>query len=121
MSRWILFLITIAIGAAGGLYYGWMIKPVENFVASPANLRADWKTDIVLMVAEAYQADSDLTMALRRLAILEDTSPEESIEKAIHFAVSIVPPYAESDLSLMQSLLIAVNAFDTNQGSTSHE
>jgi hypothetical protein len=121
MSRWFLFFLTIAVGAAGGLYYGWMIKPVERLEASPANLRSDWKSDIVLMVAEAYDAEGDLTMALRRLAMLEDESPAVSIEKAIHFAVSINPPYAEADLHLMQALLNAVRAFETNQDRLSDE
>jgi hypothetical protein len=121
MSRWFFFLLTIAIGAAGGLYYGWMVKPVESFEASPANLRSDWKTDIVLMVAEAYEAEGDLTLAFRRLAMLEDTSPEESVQKALHFAVSINPPYAEADLRLMQALLNAIKNFDPNQDIPSDE
>jgi hypothetical protein len=108
MSRWFLFLLTIAIGAAAGLYYGWMVKPVENIDASPAKLRADWKTDIVLMTAEAYQAEKDLTMALRRLALLGDATPEESVAKALRFAVTINPPYAETDLKLMQALQLAL-------------
>jgi hypothetical protein len=119
MSRWFLFFITIAIGAAAGLYYGWIVKPVETLEASPANLRSDWKTDIVLMVAETYHVEGDLTMALRRLAILEDSTPQESVEKAIRFAASMNPPYAAADLSLMQALLQALQDFDSNEGSPS--
>jgi hypothetical protein len=119
MSRWFLFLITIAFGAAAGLYYGWMVKPVENLVASPASLRADWKTDIVLMTAEAYHSEGDLAMAFRRLAILGDGTPEESLAKAIRFAASINPPYAEADMALMQALQLAIQNDDSIRGSSS--
>lgn len=104
MVRWLLFLITIAIGAAAGLYYGWVVSPVQYVDSYPSTLRADYKTDYVLMVAEAYQAEGDLSLAMRRLAVLGDTTPDESVNKALLFAISINPPYPQADLALMQKL-----------------
>jgi hypothetical protein len=104
MSRWILFLITVALGCGAGLYYGWRINPVEYVDTSPASLRADYKADTVLMVAEAYQGDGDLDMALKRLYMLGEQSPLEIVTEAITFAATIAPPYAEGDLALMHKL-----------------
>jgi hypothetical protein len=118
MSRWILFLITIGIGAAAGLYYGWVINPVEYTDTSPDSLRSDYKVDYVLMIAEAYQVDADLTLAIRRLAVLGDGTPEESVNKAINFAASFNPPYPASDLALMQRLAIDLLAIRPPQETT---
>jgi hypothetical protein len=110
MSRWIIFFLTIGLGAAASLYYGWVIDPVEYMDTSPDSLRADYKTDFVLMVSEAYQAENDLTQAIRRLALLGDSTPEESVSKAINFAASMNPPYSLPDLALMQRLANDLNA-----------
>jgi hypothetical protein len=104
MSRWVLFFITIALGIAAGLYFGWVIDPVEYVDTSPSSLRADYKADYVLMIAEAYQTDGDLDLAARRLIPLGDDLPTESATKAIIFATTVQPPYAPEDLALMQTL-----------------
>ena len=65
MSRWILFLITVALGLGAGLFYGWKINPGEYINTTPGSLRDDYKADYVLMVAEAYQAEADLNAADR--------------------------------------------------------
>jgi hypothetical protein len=102
MSRWIRFLIAIAIGSAAGMYYGWVLNPVEYIDTAPESLRIDYKTDFVLMVAESYDADEDLGLAVRRLGLLGDKPPKDIVVEAILFAVE--NEYAEADLALMQSL-----------------
>ncbi len=102
MVRWILFFLSVAIGIAAGLYYGWVINPVHYVDTSPATLRADYKADFVLMTAEAYQKDGDLGAAAQRLAVLGDARPQESVAKATLFAAKA--GYGEADLGLMQKL-----------------
>jgi hypothetical protein len=104
MSRWILFLITVALGMGAGLYYGWRINPVEYIDTRPETLRDDYKTDYVLMVAEAYQAEGDLSLAAQRLALLGSQPPAEIVASAIQYAATIEPPYAEPDLASMRRL-----------------
>jgi hypothetical protein len=104
MSRWILFLITIALGFAAGLFYGWKINPVNRENTTADSLREDYKADYVLMVAEAYQAEGDLNSAIDRLSALGSQPPAEIVSNAIQFAATIQPPYAESALVLMRKL-----------------
>ena len=104
MSRWFLFLITIALGIGAGLFYGWRIRPLQTIDASPSTLRDDYKADAMLMVAEAYHAEGDLAAAKARLALLGDQPPAQLVESAIQYAATIQPPYAEADLALMQTL-----------------
>ena len=108
MIRWFFFLITIAIGAAAGLYYGWVLNPVRYVDANPATLRSDYKADYVLMTAEVYHADGDLDLALERLSVLGGSSPAESVALATVDAVK--NGYGEADLALMQSLADAIHA-----------
>jgi hypothetical protein len=102
MVRWILFFLSVAIGIAAGLYYGWVINPIHYVDTTPDTLRADYKADFVLMTAEAYQNDGDLAAAAQRLAVLGDTRPQESVAKATLFAAKA--SYGPADLALMQKL-----------------
>jgi hypothetical protein len=112
MSRWIAFLIAIAIGAAAGMLYGWVINPVEYVDTAPNSLRVDYKTDYVLMVAEAYTLDQDVSLAARRLAALGDVSPGEHLDDALAFAVQ--NNYPQPDLLLMRNLAEMLDAWNPN-------
>ena len=84
------------------MYYGWVMNPVEYVDTAPDSLRMDYKTDYVLMVAEAYHVEKSLGMAVRRLAYLGDNLPVEIVNEAILFADQI--GYNANDLILMQNL-----------------
>ncbi len=112
MSRWVLFLITLALGAAGGLYYGWVVNPVEYVNTTPDTLRSDYKTDYVLMVAEIYHSDNDLMSAVHSLTVLGGNTPSDTVTTALEYARQPEHPYAESDLALMQALLTALKGMN---------
>jgi hypothetical protein len=113
MSRWAKFLIAMAFGAAVGLFYGWVVNPVEYVDIAPQSLRIDYKTDYVLMVAEAYQADHNLGLAVRRLARLASSSPTDIVANALNYALQ--HEYASQDLSLLQSLGEELLTWNPNQ------
>jgi len=102
MSRWTKFLIAVLLGAAAGLFYGWVVNPVEYVDIAPESLREDYRTDFVLMVGEAYQIEHDLGMAVRRLALLGSDAPTEMVANALGYALQ--HEYASHDLSLLQLL-----------------
>ncbi len=106
MSRWAKFLLIIALGIAGGMVYGWFVNPVEYVDIAPESLREDYKTDYVLMTAEAYQVNLDLGIAVRRLALLGDTPPADTVAAAISYGLE--NGYATEDVMLMQVLGEAV-------------
>lgn len=112
MSRWIAFLIAIALGAVIGMFYGWIINPVEYVDTAPNSLRIDYKTDYVLMVAEAYRLDQDVSLAARRLASLGDIQPSVQIDEALAFAVQ--NNYPQADLLLMRNLAEVLDAWNPN-------
>jgi hypothetical protein len=107
MSRWIRFIIVIILGIAAGLVYGWVIDPVEYTDTPPESLRADFKADYVLMVAEIYAAEGDIEAARQRLAYL-GAAPIESVQNAIVFAVEA--DYASTDLRLLRDLSDGMDA-----------
>jgi hypothetical protein len=111
MSRWIRFLLAIAIGAAGGLFYGWVLNPVKYVDTTPDTLRIDYKSDYVLMVAEAYNSDNDLALAARRLALLGDAPLIDTVREAVLFAER--QGYVDSDVALMRQLLSALQTWTT--------
>jgi hypothetical protein len=113
MSRWSKFLIALILGAAAGLFYGWVLNPVEYVDIAPQSLRVDYKTDYVLMVAEAYQVDHDMGLAVRRLARLGSSAPKEFVANALNYALQ--HDYAPQDLSLFQQLSEALLMWNPNQ------
>lgn len=102
MARWIGFLLSILLGLAAGLYYGWVVSPVEYVDTTPDTLRADYKTDYVLMVAEIYQADGNEENALQALALLGTQPPVEIVQDALEYAAQA--QYGPSDLDLLRAL-----------------
>ena len=102
MSRWIWFVFVIVTGIGLGLLYGWVLNPVQYVNTSPDSLRADYRTDVVLMVAEAYQADGDLAQAVRRLAILGDQAPALMVQQAVVYAGQA--KYASADIDRLVHL-----------------
>jgi len=113
MSRWIRFFLAIALGAAAGLLYGWLVNPVKYVDTTPDTLRVDYKSDYVLMVAEAYRAETDLALAARRLALLGDTPPAEIVRQATLFAES--QGYTDADVVLMRNLQAALQSWTPSQ------
>lgn len=109
MSRWTKFLLVIVLGITGGMLYGWYVNPVEYVDIAFEALREDYKTDYVLMTAEAYQVNHDLGAAVRRLALLGNTPPVEIVAMAITYGTHPDHPYLlPEDQALMQVLKEAV-------------
>lgn len=76
VRRWIIQLVVgVAVGLALGSGIGWGLWPYEPADASPAALRWDYQENYVIMVATAYEAEGDLTLAYERLAVLDPKNP----------------------------------------------
>lgn len=101
-SRWLGFLIAILLGLAAGLLIGWGLIPRPYANTAPPDLRADYQTDYVLMVAEIYQDDGDLSAARQQLGALGDASPLRLVQQAIVNAQSL--GYASSDIQALARL-----------------
>lgn len=102
MSRWIGFILAILLGAAAGMFYGWAISPVKYVDTTPQTLRIDYKSDYVLMVAEAYSVEKDMAQAVTRLSVLGSPEPGDIVREAILFAER--QGYTDADVALMRSL-----------------
>ena len=92
-----------------GLVYGWKISPVQYTDAPPNILREDYRTDYVLMTAEAYQNEQDARTAARRLAVLGSESPAEIVTSALNYATN--NGFTEAEILLLQDLLSAMQTY----------
>jgi len=102
-NRIIWFLISIAMGTVVGLVYGWTINPVKYVNTGPASLRSDYKADYVLMVAEVYSQDQDVTKAASRLALLGEDPPLRAAQRAILVAENL--KYNRQDIETLALLV----------------
>jgi hypothetical protein len=110
MGRWIGFFLAILVGALATMFYGWFINPVKLVDTTPSSLRIDYKSDYVLMVAEAYSVEGDPTQAVQRLALLSGQAPLEIVREAILFAEK--QGYTDTDVALMRSLAAALETWN---------
>jgi hypothetical protein len=102
------FALGAVIGLAIGMIYGWIINPVEYVDTTPGSLREDYRTDYILMVAEAYAGDGDLDLAQVRLAALGPEPPAEIVVRAIEFGVE--NQFARLDLETLNLLAISLRS-----------
>ena len=108
MPRWISALLLLVIGIALGLLYGWVLSPVQYVDTTPDTLRADYRADYVLSVAEAHQSDQDTDLAARRLAILGSQPPGDIAGQALEDARRYGFP--EADIQLLQKFTTVMQA-----------
>ncbi|MCI0518666.1 MAG: hypothetical protein L0Z70_00220 [Chloroflexi bacterium] len=108
-ARWVRFFLTVLVGAAGGLFYGWVVNPVNYVDTTPDSLRVDYQADYVLMTAEAYGLENDPALAARRLALLGEEPPLEIVRQALIFAEG--NGYIDPDLATMRRLYQDMQTF----------
>ncbi len=108
-KRFFWFFISILVGMVLGMVYGWMINPVTYTNTTPDTLRADYKADYVLMVAEIYQKDQNIGLAARRLDLLGATTPLRQVQSAILTAEEL--GYSEADMDLLARLALALETW----------
>jgi len=96
--------VGIFIGLLIGLLFGWVIRPVEYIDTAPEALRDDFRSDYVLMVAEAYLVDRDLELARVRLASLGSRPPLNFAIEAIDFGVE--NGFNQIDLQTLNQLAV---------------
>lgn len=112
ITRWVYFILAILVGIGIGLLFGWVVLPARYTDTRPDSLRVDYRSDYVLMVAEAYSRDGDLGQAMRRLVFLEESLPDEIVRQAITFAE---PRYADADLEILRNLYQDLQILTTGQ------
>ena len=106
-SRGFWFTVMIVLGFGIGLYFAWMVYPVHVVDSTYHDLRQDYKTDYVLMVAEVYQSESKRFDAIIRLDRLEEESTEAAILRAIENAEKL--GYPDSDIDMLYELKAAIS------------
>ncbi len=108
-SNWITIIAAIIIGIGIGLTYGWVINPVVYTDVTPDALRADYRADYVLMVAEAYQGEQDSETAARRIAMIGSESPDLIVTSSLDYAIA--NNFSQNEILLLQGLLTAMQTY----------
>jgi hypothetical protein len=108
MKTLLRLLAALLVGMTLGLLYGWLVQPVRYVDTAPGSLRSDYRTDYVLMVAQAYTSDQDLQTARVRLASLGPQPAADLVTGALTYAVD--HGFSRFDLDTLNQLAIALRA-----------
>jgi hypothetical protein len=101
--RVLFFVIAMLFGAAAGIGYGWWLRPMTYTQGNLSNLRLDYRTDYVLMVAGIYNREQNLDEARTRLEQLDSASPDRAAREALINAGQL--GYSQTDLQLLADLV----------------
>ena len=85
-----------------------MMPPAAPTNVPLSSVRADFKTDLVLMVAEDFQNEPNAMQALERLDKLDEGDPITLLGNSIQYAQGV--GFSAEDLKLMQDLLNSIDA-----------
>lgn len=110
MSRAALIVILVAAlaGLGLGLYFGWVVSPVQYVDTEPSSLQASYKDDYVLMIATAYAGDGDLAAARSQLAVLGFADPAAAVTAtARRLAAAGLPATEQEHLTNLAAALSA--------------
>lgn len=93
--RWVPFLLAF-VGLVGGtslgLWYGWMVDPVEYTNTDISYLHPLYKKDVILMIGKAYALDGDLATARARLVLLALPEPSEAVADLAEQQIALGAP-----------------------------
>jgi len=95
-------------GAALGVAIGWWLWPVEYVNTTPDTLRRDYLDDYIVMVATAYEVESNLDRARERLRLLNPTEPEAPLAELVERLVAAGG--SPTDIARLNRLLDALRA-----------
>src|SRR5512135_567409 len=79
MNTRTLVVIALAIGAALGLAYAWLIDPVTFTESSPAQVMKSYREAWLIMAAEAYAQDGDWERTQARINALHDANLSQTL------------------------------------------
>lgn len=80
-AGWLPIVLGLILGFSAGLYYSWVLNPVEYVDADPGSLRAEFKQEALTVIAGAYAASGDLDRARARLALLDLENPANTLAR----------------------------------------
>jgi hypothetical protein len=102
-ARYAPLIIGLLIGVALGLFYGWVIHPIEHDVTTPNSLQEKYQAELILMIAEAYSNEPDLDLARQRMIGLGYQAFEDRVENALNFAQA--HDFSDQDVQTLTNLL----------------
>ncbi len=98
----LIVLVGLLIGLGLGLFYAWVLAPVEFVDTTPAELNDAQQERYLLLIADAYAAEGDLARAEARLATLQLPDATNEVATLLDLAVAAqAPPEVVRHLALL--------------------
>lgn len=107
--RLFFFLLSIVVGVGLGLVVAWGARPAPLGETTLPALRSDFRTDYILMTAEAYAQDGDLIAAVARISALGESQPARAVQLSILAARDL--GYSSRDVELLAKLSQALQKY----------
>ncbi len=87
MRRWVLLIVGLALGLAGGLIYTWQINPPDYYDTYPPLLHEFYREDWIRMTALAYSYNGNWSRVKLRLTHLSESEIRRVMERTLNEVV----------------------------------
>lgn len=88
-----LLLLALLVGIGMGVYYSWVVSPVQYVDTTPDSLRANFKDHLRAVFAGAYASTGNLERARIRLGLLKDPDLLKALDAQAQRMVASGDPY----------------------------
>lgn len=76
---WLVLAGAFIVGLIGGLYYAWVVNPVEYVDTAPDSLRETYRESYLVLIASAYVQTGDIARAQSRLSLFHDPQIRDTL------------------------------------------
>lgn len=102
-QKWIIAGLALILGIGLGVFYGWVISPVEWTDATPELLREDLRVDYLRMTIDSYSVNRDAELAVERYQRLGEQA-EDTLD-AVAEEPGTVDPTAIQNFSAVVEIM----------------
>ena len=101
-------LFGLLLGLVSSLYYAWELAPVQYSDNSPQALRGGYAHDFLLLIAQTYFVEQDISRAYLRMGMLALDAPGQFVVNRVE--EMIVAGFSTADIRAMAVLAQALGA-----------
>ena len=119
-KKWVLLVAGVVVGLVLGLFYAWIIDPVEWKNGIPSQLRDDLRQDYLRMAIDSYSVNGNVNLAVSRYENLGKFA-NETLEKVGANPENVSPNALQNFRSAVENFAPSGQQGGASGGSTSSE
>ncbi len=116
-KKWVILVAGLIVGLVMGVFYAWVIDPVEWKNGTPAQLRDDLRQDYLRMAIDSCSVNNDENMAMSRYENLGEYA-KDTLEKVGANPAEVSPYALQNFRAIVESFILEIPQETSSSGTT---